>query len=240
MPRIERLEFRRFGTVLQDLDADFAAERPFIITDLLRRCATSTVTEDEVWDLTVGRRIADLLALASRSGAREFDVIVPCPHCGQKSEVTLELEELLALTESAITGSGFRLPTGRDQREWLRFAAEHGNIPVDRMLGSLRTSESVAVAEIESLLDQADPLVRGAVTAVCPNCGQSTEVEADLAGKALARLEDEQNRLLESVHLLALRYHWSESEIFALPVWRRERYLELLRSENYRWDTSRA
>ena len=60
MPRIERLDFRRFGTVLQDLDADFTAERPFIITDLLQRCATSTVTEDEIWDLPVGRRIADL------------------------------------------------------------------------------------------------------------------------------------------------------------------------------------
>src|SRR5262249_18642413 len=139
MPRIERLDFRRFGTVLQDLDADFTAERPFIITDLLQRCATSTVTEDEIWDLPVGRRIADLLALSSRGGAREFDVIVPCPHCGQKSEVTLELEELLALAASAVTGSGFRLPTGRDQRAWLRYAAEHGNIPVDRMMGSLRT-----------------------------------------------------------------------------------------------------
>jgi len=231
MSQIQRLEFRRFGTLVQDLDADFSAARPFIITDLLRRCTTSTVTEEELWDLPVGRRIADLLALSGRGGASAFDVIVPCAHCGQESEVTLELEELLEPGASPVAGSGFRLPTGRDQREWLRQAAEHENIPMDHMMSSLRTSEDVAVQDIEGLLNQADPLVRGAVTAICPDCGHSTEAEVDLAGKALARLEAEQNLLLESVHLLASRYHWSEAEIFALPAWRRERYLDLLRVE---------
>lgn len=231
MPRIERLQFRRFGTVLQDLEADFTAARPFVITDLLVRCATPPVTEDKVWNLPVGRRTAELLALSGRHGVWEFDALAACSQCGQQSEVTLELEELLALDPAPATPNGFRLPTGRDQREWLGYAAEHGEISVERMLSSLRTGTGVAAENFESLLDEADPLVRGSVTAVCPGCGHSTEVEVDLAGKALARLEGEQTRLLESVHVLASHYHWSESEIFALPAWRRERYLEMLHAE---------
>src|SRR5216684_183909 len=91
------IALRRFGTRLDDLDADFDAARPYVITDLLARCAREPgqVNEDWLWDLPAGRRIAAVLALAGLSGVRQFDVDVACAKCGLAVEVTLGLEELL-------------------------------------------------------------------------------------------------------------------------------------------------
>jgi hypothetical protein len=36
------------------------------------------------------------------------------------------------------------------------------------------------------------------------------------------------NRLYEEVHVLATHYHWSESDILALPRRKRLRYLDLI------------
>ena len=91
--------------------------------------------------------------------------------------------------------------------------------------------DAAALHRMEGALDAADPLVRAAVEAACPDCGRTSEHEMDLAGFVLARLARAQDALLETVHLLASRYHWSEAEILALPAWRRARYVALLERE---------
>src|SRR5207302_1639138 len=87
------------------------------------------------------------------------------------------------------------------------------------------------LARVEATLDRADPLVRGALLAACPDCGQFAEHEVDLAGLALARLRQRQLALVETVHRLASRYHWTEADILSIPEWRRGRYLALLERE---------
>jgi len=42
------------------------------------------------------------------------------------------------------------------------------------------------------------------------------------------------HRLLQDVHRLASRYHWSEAELFSLPLPRRQAYLGLIDSEQER------
>src|SRR5436305_2013545 len=54
-----------------------------------------------------------------------------------------------------------------------------------------------AVHRIEGALDAADPLVRAAVEAACPDCGRTSEHEVDLAGFGLARLARAQDALHE-------------------------------------------
>lgn len=226
-----RLPFplRPFGTQWDDLDADLSAARPYAISDTLTRC--SGADAEQVWDLPVGTRIATLLALAALNGKAEFDADFDCPHCGLAVEVTLSLDELLrgAGAESVeVGGARYRLPTGRDQRAWL--AA--GEVNLIGVLESLRVEGDASGEAVEAALEQADPLIRTAVSAACPDCGNVTEREIDVAGAALARLADKQRHMLEGVHLLASRYHWSEPEIRALPAWRRERYLNLLRQDS--------
>jgi hypothetical protein len=54
------------------------------------------------------------------------------------------------------------------------------------------------------------------------------QAEVDLEALALVRLRAVQRKLVDAVHRLALAYHWTETEILALPSWRRERYLALI------------
>jgi hypothetical protein len=235
---------RPFGTRMDDLEADFAAARPCVITDVLARCSPGA-SDDEIWDLPAGERIAGLLKLAALGGMDAIDVGFTCPKCSLAVEVTLELEELLNAARSSpkgpveigadgngeSNGGRYRLPTGRDQLQWLPYAGESDAMLLKRMLDSLRVEGWAPPEAVEAALQQIDPLVRPVVAAICPECGHSTEQEEDVAERALLVLQAQQERLFTGVHLLASRYHWSEAEIFALPAWRREHYLNLLRGE---------
>jgi hypothetical protein len=59
------------------------------------------------------------------------------------------------------------------------------------------------------------------LTARCPACCESADVEFDLERHLLASAAARQARLLDTVHRLARAYHWSEREI-PLPRGRRE------------------
>jgi len=50
----------------------------------------------------------------------------------------------------------------------------------------------------------------------------------DLCDVALGALRRLQQQLLITVHQLASHYHWSEKEIFSVPAFRRQAYLNLI------------
>src|SRR6266576_1829359 len=130
-PRREapRLRLRRFGTQAEDLDVNFASDRPNLITDLLACCTLPQVDRDLLWDLPVGKRIECLLLLISLEGVEEMDVDLYCSRCGLRYEVSLTLQELLESgrcanreeveVRVATAVRRFRRPTGRDQLTWL-------------------------------------------------------------------------------------------------------------------------
>lgn len=225
---------RRFASEFEDLAVDFATPRPCTITDVLSRCSGS-VDVDSLWDLAISSRTRILLAVAGLSGLETFDASFACATCGEALEVSLSLEELLALGDPppAVTvgSANYRVPTGRDQWNWLQLTGAHGG-SLDRILRDLNIDGAAEAALAEAALEDADPLMRTVVASGCPECGSTTECELDAAEIALRRLQAEQAHLLSGVHLLASRYHWSERDIFALPAWRRDLYLDLLRQEN--------
>jgi hypothetical protein len=227
---------RPFGTCLDDLDVDFNVARPVVITEVLARCAG--VERELLWDLPVGRRTELLLALAELNGKVEYEAGMKCPECGLDVEVVLTLDEFRSAVAShredtiiVVGQSRYRLPTGRDQLEWLRYPDDDEPALDARIIESLCVEGSAPAEAVEAALDAADPLVRTAVTAVCMQCGHSADLEMDVAEHALRRLETQQRDLFAGVHILASRYHWSEAEIFALPAWRRNRYLGLVCEE---------
>lgn len=237
-----RLRLRRFGTQVEDLEVNFATDRPNLVTDVLACCTLPHADRDLLWDLPVGKRIECLLALLSLEGIEEMDADLRCSRCGQISEVNLTLHELLGAGSAAScrevqvsVGTGvrrFRLPTGRDQLTWLAQTYDDEASCAAAMIASLALDDTdVAAVELESVFDEFDPLLRAPLRVACPDCGGEGVHEIDLAGMALARLQRAQNSLLAAVHLLASRYHWSETEIFAVPEWRRSRYLQMLQPE---------
>jgi hypothetical protein len=239
---VGQLRLRRFGACVQDLQVDLTADRPSAITDLLACCTLPEADRELLWDLPVGKRIECLVVLSGLDGVEQFDADIRCPGCRQRFEVTLTLDELLdagraahrTAVEVRIEGEArrFRLPTGRDQLDWLAHIYPDEAAVVTAMVSALAMDGARAPAEvIEAALDEADPLLRVPVEARCPDCGCPVECEIDIAGMALARMRRSQDALFGAVDLLASRYHWSEAEILSLPAWRRARYVDLLQTE---------
>ncbi len=251
-------DMRPFGGVADDLSVVFRlARRPEIITRLLSLCCRTAdgPVDERLWlDLPIGLRIEALLVLATLSDAAPFAWHVRCEQatCAEGDDNEFELgldqirsvatEELGVETRTIAIGdfqTVVRRPTGLDQVQWL-LEADGGPesmlraILVRPSLDELRETglavETIAAA-IDEAMDSFDPILGFRVNVVCPRCGVGRDVWPDLAGAALERLAAAQRRAIESVHRLALRYHWTEGEIFVLPEWRRQAYLDLLESE---------
>jgi hypothetical protein len=234
---------REFGAVPEDLDLDLdAADRPALVTDLLRNCSGDgegrRFDTDLFWELPIGGRIHALVLLWQRSGRRRsalarcvnsgcdtlFEVEIPLGAFVAAAEAT-EAEDRIELTEGP-AGRTLRRPRGTDLRVWSR----HSSSELD-MLRRLSLADAPEVENadqwerIETALAERDPLIDASVTGTCAGCGAAFKLELDLEAEALASLAEEQEALLDSIDRLASVYHWSEAEILALPPWRRRRYV---------------
>jgi hypothetical protein len=251
------LALRPFGLYESDLNVDFNQPlRPFLVTDILE-CCTREVRGGEVepgffWGLPVGKRIECLLTLASSGTGTDISRTFRCPNeeCGLELEVEISAEEIAAeqseayetervLVPLATDSVALRRPTADDQRTWLknRFADERA--AVNAMVRSLLLDEaggaalegtipSDLVQAVDRAMEEHDPLVNFSQPVKCSSCGTESVLEIDLEELSLRRLRQAQLRLLASVHSLAAHYHWSESQIFSVPYWRRAWYLSLI------------
>jgi hypothetical protein len=241
---------RRFGIHESDLAVDFAAaNEAVLVTRILEHCASDQAGgahADFFRALTVGRRLERLLTLVAQSESSTFTFPFHCAACNEHIELELTLDELRELQQQAdaietvvVEHDGqsleFRKPCGRDQELWggMSFADRTQALRV--MVGALARKPEAASAldthlidRVDEALDAADPLVNFHCRITCAECGTSNELAVDLCGAALAALRRIQRQLIDMVHRLASRYHWSEQEIFAVPHWRRQEYLELI------------
>jgi hypothetical protein len=97
--------------------------------------------------------------------------------------------------------------------------------------GALPKPAPALIEAIDDLLAEFDPLVAFSVRIACPHCEVETDFPIDLQALALGKLEKIQRELVESIHRLAIVYHWSEAEILDLTTERRARYLRLIEAE---------
>ena len=241
---------RRFGIYEGDLGLDFASpNRAALVTRLLESCAVDpadNLPDNFFRDLSVGKRIECLLRLAAGGSAATLGFSFKCAGCGEEIEFELTLREISELqgetdlTETVGVDIGgrrmeFRKPTGRDQELWgkMIFSDEHdaaaGMIGTLAALpGSFERLQPDEFSAVEEGLDAADPLVNFSCGVRCGECGELNEHQIDLTETALDMLNRAQKQLVITVHRLASHYHWSEPEIFAVPDWRRQQFLELI------------
>jgi len=246
---------RAFGTSTADLGVTFqSARQPELTTELLALCCRTAgdapVDRQLLLQVPIGMRTEALMTLASLSDPSPFCWQARCasPECGLQIEFELTLDQIVSLederreqqnwmTEICGTEVLLRHPTGLDQAEWLAFPPA---IQCEAMLRSIIVQPSLeemlakgeSLESLSSALDEAmdefDPLVGFHLSVVCPHCSGAADVSPDLAGLALERLFRAQQALIDDVHRLATRYHWSEQQVLELPQWRRQRYLELI------------
>jgi hypothetical protein len=232
---------RRFGSDAADLDVDFRVRSPSLVTELLRRCAS--LSDEAAWNLAVSARTEALVGLATLAQAASLAIGLRCPACREALEIDLEPGELRGACagrerEQVAVRIGadsmqLRRPTGRDQRQWLGTRWADAHAARDGMLASLLSAPAAGpldagvIAALEAALTEIDPLVDFTIAVACPACGATADHAVDLEQHALAALRRVHERLFGSVARLATRFHWTEAEVFALPPWRRERYLAL-------------
>jgi hypothetical protein len=227
---------RPYGIEVADLEIDFDAPRPIVVTRLLAACLRGR--EDELWSLPVQIRILLLLGISELSIVAPVEVHLACG-CGETAVVELSAAELADFAESrrreplVAQANGprvrLRLPTGRDQLRWAQLAA--GEPSARDVLAALvidgELTDDLVVA-VDRLLGEVDPLVELEVTSTCPACHAALARPVDLERIALTRLRHARAGLLAQVHALAATYHWTEATIAALPAWRRAEYAALV------------
>ena len=241
---------RRFGIFESDLAIDFTGEAtPNLITRILELCTVdpdSRLPSGYFRDITVGRRLECLLALAAGEGGSAFNFPFHCAGCGQEIELELTLEDigdqqreadLIETVEVEIGGVPytFRKPCGRDQEEWAKMVFRDQGDAVQSMICALALThempeslDQVTIDFIDEAMYEADPLVNFLCRVTCAECNSPNEFFVDLCDVALGTLGRLQQQLIVMVHKLASHYHWSEKEIFSVPHWRRKEYLDLI------------
>lgn len=221
------------------------AEAPVGRALLLHRAARPDVDAGRLPSVPVGEREADLFALRRALFGERMQVRLACRACGEDMEFELDAGELAG----SLGGRGdslvrvqqdgweveFRLPGVADLT-----AAARSRDPREALLGRCLVSaahDGTAVTagelpepvqrRIAEAVEAADPGADLVIDVACPECGQATRAELDIASYLWTELDAWARDVLLDVHLLATAYGWSEPEILALSPLRRRYYLEL-------------
>ncbi|HWT11147.1 MAG TPA: hypothetical protein VN231_00165 [Allosphingosinicella sp.] len=207
--------------------------------------------------LSAGDRERLLLGCAAATLGDQAELVAQCPHegCGELIELSQSLREamrppagpprpieheLLVRDGEGLRKLRFRLPNGADQEAAARQArsdpAAAAAMLLERCLVSTDGDAGAALddPEIAAALDEAmgelDSAAEASAEGSCPACGGPIKVLLDgmtLLSSGMAS----NDRLTREIHILASAYHWSETEILALPLARRRRYLDLLQAD---------
>ncbi len=185
----------------------------------------------------------------------ETDAACQASGCGARMDISFGIEEYLAhhrplatpwrtrrwlaapadeagwfrLTRRSDGGvSGlFRLPTARDLLE----TRQRGGAVTELTQLCIRPVGPGAreLRFIESALETIAPSLASDLHGTCPECSAPIIVAYEPRRYCIAELRQRARFVLEDVDLIAQRYHWSESEILAMPNSRRVAYAELAR-----------
>ncbi|MEU6472954.1 hypothetical protein ABZ927_17635 [Streptomyces massasporeus] len=214
---------------------------------LLHRAARPDLGGDQqaLLALPVGEREADLFALRRALFGERMQVRLECGACGADMEFELDAgefartladrgEPLVRIAEEGWEVE-FRVPGVADLTAAAGAADPRRSLLTRCLVTAVRdgrpvSADALPVAvqrRIAEAAQAADPGGDVALTIACPECGDGTRAELDIASYLWTELDAWARDLLLDVHLLATAYGWSEPEILALSPLRRRYYLEL-------------
>ncbi|MGW6736453.1 T4 family baseplate hub assembly chaperone [Streptomyces sp. NPDC055013] len=224
------------------------AEAPTGRALLLHRTARPDVDAATLPVLPVGEREADLFALRRALFGERMQVRLGCAACGEDMEFDLDAGEF-ARSLNGRDGPGdsvvrvqqdgwdveFRLPGAADLTAAARAADPRAALLARCLVSAARAGTAVPAEDlpvpvqrrIAEAVEAADPGADVTLNIACPECGEATRAELDIASYLWTELDSWARDLLLDVHLLATSYGWSEPEIMALSPLRRRYYLEL-------------
>jgi len=242
----------------QDLDCRFyGIQRPYTVTDVLTRCLKQSTndpyTNEQIWQWTLPQRLQGLLAIVIASGQATINTLGTCHVCSEITELELDLhsfidnrsEKMLLVEPEPGVRLKVEIPNGYHQLEWM--GLDNNQLDEDNEL-DMATSLTQSVNDkplpvdwcmprhwldhVQTALEECDPFTAFSITVDCPNCSETMTLEPDLEELLLRKLESSHKAVLEEVYYLARAYHWTEVEIFNLPVWRRRYYMQCYQHED--------
>ena len=209
--------------------------------------ADSQVQVDEASAWPLGKRDARLLELREATFGETMRCCASCPRCRADVEFDVAIGRLrqstapdnLALS-AQLDGLRVRarFPTSEDMRAVERLAPDQVEaclwdrcIVVSDSDGLPVPTTSLDVAQrarIETLLDEADPLLDLCFDLACTECGLGWLAPSDIARATWSEVARCAQGVLAQVDTLARSYGWPEREILSLSRRRREMYLAML------------
>lgn len=214
---------------------------------------------DVLATLSIGQRDACLLTLREQVFGSQLVSLTPCPHCGDRLELTLNIADLrvdmpplepLASTTETIAASiysiavdeydvQFRLPNSLDLLAIAQ--AQPTDAPqllLDRCLLAVRDGDkansikALPQAVRDAVVQQmadADPQAEMQLAMHCPSCDHQWFMLFDILSFFWSEINAWATRILREVHTLASAYSWREADILAMSPNRRQLYLDLVR-----------
>jgi hypothetical protein len=140
----------------------------------------------------------------------------------------------------------FRLPNGDDQETIAPVVRKNESQALQILLGRCirgtgtnplpgiplcERLNPLACMEIEQQMQKTAPKVELTMSVSCPECGRAFSAPFDLQEYFFGELRISRDLLYREVHYLAFHYHWSESEIMAMPRDKRRAYMKVLAEE---------
>lgn len=208
---------------------------------------------EELAGMSIGRRDHHLLRLRERLFGAHLVNTAVCPACSERIEWVNQVSDLL-IPQDRNQASADRFTIDVDEYKLcvrlpnsLDIAAVIGNpdtesaqrqlltrcvLKIERS-GECCTVERLPDSVIDELIQQIellDPQAEIRIGLKCPACAHRWDALFDIAGLLWSELNDWAERMLQTVHRLALGYGWSERDILELSPVRRQLYLGMLGS----------
>lgn len=223
-----------------------------LIDRILRLLAVSFETDDieQITSMSIGERDNYLFLLRRNLFGRQMNCTLDCPECGEIIEWESDIDEFCSPDYSTqITHElsfkrekielKFRLPTSND---FILTETDSPNDDFSRYLISLCITEIIRdskhlkkeklpeniLKEIESRMEEADPMANIQLSLSCPNCGHHCNEIFDILSFFWKEIDFWAERLLQDICVLALNYGWSEKDILEMSPLRRQIYLNSL------------
>lgn len=220
-----------------------AEQVTLILAQTLDNVAGLTANEELVRSLCSGDRLYMMLQLQSLLDPSPQWLTSLCQHCGEKIQFQFEPatmpvkpagqhfpEATISLSSGEVT---IRVPTGADEESLAKYTDNEQDamsLVLQRLLISKDHDQNIQALSQDDLelidhkLDEISPQPGTSVSIECPYCSFQQQINID----HYSWISQSTQYLDEEIHTLALNYHWSETDILALPKMRRKNYLELI------------
>ncbi|MBE7169317.1 MAG: phage baseplate protein [Williamsia sp.] len=220
---------------------------------LLLQVACAFPDAGTVARFSIGERDARLLKLREWMFGDRFVNTANCPQCGEQIEWTVPIEDLRLQPWSRQEGSPtftlqdggyevrFRLPNSEDMALIASLPAyqpDPGKLLADCILRASHHGEECSPDTLPAALLEAinqrmaaeDPQADIRMVLSCPQCACTWEAPFHILSYLWTEIDAWARRILQEVYLLARAFSWSEQDILNLSPYRRQLYLEMIRS----------